>query len=541
MHKKIGCDKMQYVRIVYGGWLMNQIKVSLITEHDKRDIFVTPGMSLSCALKEAGILINAHCNGNGTCGGCRVKLLNGELAVTKQDETIFSPRQLEEGYRLACKAFPQTDCEIILVDTKEVQIVTESAFDESVPMTESTNEACGVAIDLGTTTIVMQLVSSVSGQIVKTVSVLNDLRMFGADVMTRMEASVSGKKEEMQTVLNHQLQKELEELHRNYKIKKIVLCANTAMIHLLMGYDCDELSKYPFVPKTTDQILTSAKEMGWIAENVPVEILPGISAFIGSDVLAGIAAIDITKESKPVLFIDLGTNGEMALFDGNENIYVTSVPAGPAFEGGNIGCGVGSVAGAIAKVDMTADGLKCDTIQNKTPVGLCGSGVLELLYELRKNEIIDENGLLSDEYFENGFWVCEDIIFTQKDIRQLQMAKSAVASAITILGKEAGIDLQNVEKIYLAGGFGYYLNVEKMSAIGMFAGLSTSCIKAVGNTALFGAKERLLERMSIDNLEKLKERTKEILLSENSLTSVTPVSDISALSMSEMLCVLSAI
>lgn len=515
MHKKIGCDKMQYVRIVYGGWLMNQIKVSLLTEQYKRDIFVTSGMSLSCALRGNGIPLNLPCNGNGTCGGCRVKILKGELDVTKQDAMIFSTKQLEEGYRLACKAFPKADCEIMLVDAKDAQIVTESAFDDSVSTPESVTGTYGVAIDLGTTTIAMQLVSLESGQIVENVAVLNDLRGYGADIMTRMEASVSGKKEEMKAVLNEQIQRELQLLHKEYSIQKIVLCANTAMIHLLMGYDCDELSKYPFAPKTTDQILTSAKEMGWLAESVPVEIMPGISAFVGADVLAGIAATDITKESQPVLFMDLGTNGEMALYDGKETIYVTSVPAGPAFEGGNISCGVGCVAGAIAKVEITQDGLHYETIQDKAPVGLCGSGVLELLYELRKNETIDETGLLSDAYFENGFPVTGDIVFTQKDIRQLQMAKSAVASAIVILGKEAEIAVQDISLIYLAGGFGYYLDIEKMAKQGMFAELNPERIQSVGNTALFGAKEYLLKRHTLQKLNRIKAMTKEILLSEN--------------------------
>lgn len=494
---------------------MERIKVTLKTEQYSRDIFLSQGMSLSCALKEAGIPINASCNGKGTCGGCKIRLAKGELEITKQDEIIFSPKQLKEGYRLACKAFPQTDCEIELAEEASAQIVTESALEKNKPTEELGQKTYGVAIDLGTTTIAMQLLLLETGQVLETVSVLNDLRMFGADIMTRMEASVSGKREEIKTILNQQLQKELSSLHKKYKIEKIVLCANTAMTHLLMGYACDKLCKYPFEPYTTDRIVTGAKDMGWLADEVQVEILPGISAFIGSDVLTGVVAANITKDDGASLFIDLGTNGEMALYDGKENIYVTSVPAGPAFEGGNISCGVGCVAGAIAKVEITQDGIHYETIQDKAPVGLCGSGVLELLYELRKNETIDETGLLSDAYFENGFPVTGDIVFTQKDIRQLQMAKSAVASAIVILGKEAGIELQDITKIYLAGGFGYYLDVEKMYGLGMFATLNPLRIQSVGNTALFGAKEYLLNRQSLQNLNEVKDKAKEILLSEN--------------------------
>ena len=202
----------------------------------------------------------------------------------------------------------------------------------------------------------------------------------------------------------------------------------------------------------------------------------------------------------------------MALLDGKGKLYVTSAPAGPAFEAANISCGVGSVEGAVNSICIENNVLQWTTIGEKKPIGFCGSGILEAVYELLKNGLMDETGLLCDAYFETGYPV-GNLTITQQDIRQIQLAKSAVFSAIQILLQKAGAAPKQVEQIYLAGSFGYHLNVEKAVGIGLLPLEFTGKIKAVGNTSLQGTKELSLGRFYEKDLEDMKNMCEEIYLS----------------------------
>ena len=257
----------------------------------------------------------------------------------------------------------------------------------------------------------------------------------------------------LKIILRQGMRKDIAELIKKIepeKIQRIAISGNTAMIHLMMGYSCEGLGRYPFTSVTLDFIQTDAQSLGLMEQTVPVFVSPGISAYVGGDILMGLAAQNILEDKKPCLFLDLGTNAEMALTDGNGKIYVTSAPAGPAFEAANISCGVGSVEGAVSSICIKKGQAAVTTIGKKEAIGFCGSGILEAVYEFWKNHIIDETGLLIDAYFESGFSVGK-LKITQTDIRQIQLAKSAVFSAITILMKHAGVKPQEIEKIYLAG------------------------------------------------------------------------------------------
>lgn len=500
---------------------MNEIKITLQLHNEERDIFCKKGMSLYYAIMKAGIPVNACCAGKGICGGCKIRLLEGELEITEWDEHFFSQKELQEGYRLACKAFPEDDCIITMETEKQMQILSHQ--EETVnEIKQNVNEPLAIAIDLGTTTIVYQLISAATGAVYNTVSTQNCLRVYGADVMSRMEASVSGKREEISAVLKKQLGQDVQELLRDYQtveVSKIGLCANTAMIHLLMGYSCEKLCKYPFEPVTLETIKCNCSELGIYIKNrnAMVEIMPGISGYVGGDILVGIAWLGLLQEKEPVILLDLGTNGEMALYDGKGSLFVTSVPAGPAFEGGNISCGMGSVKGAICTLNITDKEICYQTIMDGEPKGICGSGVIELVYELRKAGLADDTGLLCDEIFEKGFELVkkgnEHIFFWQKDMREVQMAKAAVAAAFDILIQKAGLQTGDLQKVYLAGGFGYYLNIEKASKIGMFSAVSKEYVKTVGNTALAGLKACLTGKISANTLSAIKNCTTEVYLS----------------------------
>ena len=496
----------------------------------QRSIPLTEGMSLYHALQKEGIGLAAPCAGNGTCGACKVKVIEGNLPVTEKDKQLIRKEELKEGWRLACQVQVTDSC-AIYVPSERFTAVTgydetgvasnisnrESDYlaTEQLQDSNSQNNTFAIAIDLGTTTIAYELFSAKTGNTVKILSSTNPQRLYGADVVSRMDQSNNGRKDMLKNVLRQGMRKDIAALIRDMNIEKIASIAisgNTVMTHLFMGYSCEGLGKYPFMPETLDSIETDALNINLMDEMIPVVLTEGISAYVGGDIMAGVASQKFLSEKKVSLFLDLGTNAEMALSDGQGKIYVTSAPAGPAFEAANISCGVGSIEGAISSISIQKKEQKLITIGGKEPVGFCGSGILEAVYELLKNNLIDETGLLADEYFDSGFPVGK-LKITQQDIRQIQLAKSAVFSAVEILMKKAGITPGKIEHVYLAGGFGYHLNVEKAIGIGLFPLAFRGKIKTVGNASLQGTKELLLGRITKETLGDIKNICEEVYLS----------------------------
>ena len=384
-----------------------------------------------------------------------------------------------------------------------------------------------IAIDLGTTTLAFSLVDIASKQILHTVTRLNSQCKYGADVLSRIQASVDGKKEELRACIQKDLREGIDELLKECRIMDIdhiAISGNTTMIHLLMGYECSTLGIYPFVPVNTELISGTAEEIiGYKQPGAEIRttILPSVSTFIGGDIVAGLYALDFDSNKEISLFVDLGTNGEIAL--GNcDRILTTSVAAGPAFEGGNISCGTGSVAGAICALEINRNDvsdIKLNTIHNVPPCGICGTGVIETVAELLKCGLIDETGLLADEYFDTGFPVTNiqnPIVFTQQDIRQFQLAKAAVRTGIEILTKEYGITIDKIAKVYIAGGFGYHMNVTKAASIGLIPKELATKATAAGNTSLAGAVKFISDANASDTIQRIKNASEDIILANDS-------------------------
>ena len=441
---------------------------------------------------------NPTCGGNGNCATCPKRMaeeLNNcafeavaEYAVSEKDGTV--------------------NCDALKVSNEKGNMYA-------------------IAIDLGTTTLAFSLVDSASAQILHTVTMLNSQRKYGADVLSRIQASVDGKKEELRACIKKDLREGIDELLKEYRIigiDHIAISGNTTMIHLLMGYDCSTLGVYPFAPVNTELISGTAEEIiGYKQPGAEIKttILPSISAFIGGDIVAGLYALDFDSNKEISLFVDLGTNGEIAL--GNcDRILTTSVAAGPAFEGGNISCGTGSVAGAICAVEIDrndAADIKWNTIYSAPPCGICGTGVIETVAELLKGGLIDETGLLVDEYFDTGFPLTntqKPIVFTQQDIRQFQLAKAAVRTGVEVLIKEYGITTDEIDKVYIAGGFGYHLNVAKAASIGLIPAELVNKATAVGNTSLAGAVKYLGDTNASDTIQRIKNASEDIILANDS-------------------------
>ena len=489
---------------------------------ETKTILVKEGESLLDAFIRQEIYISAPCGGKGRCGKCGIQVLNGNTWISDEDKKIYSEEELDAGWRLSCCLYPTEELEV------SVSQSDESLF-EAVGETENTEESgteesfYHVAVDIGTTTIAMSLIGGESGKVFHTVTSVNSQRAYGADVISRIQASVDGKKEELKKSIQKDLQDSMEKLLKETGVSgedvgKIVIGGNTTMGHLLMRYDCDTLGVFPFTPVNIDFIKGTEEILGTDRfGKKEVILLPGISTYVGGDIVSGMYAYDFTEKEDVCMFIDLGTNGEMGI--GNkEKILVTSTAAGPAFEGGNITWGMGSVPGAICSVKLEGTEAEVKTIRDEAPQGICGTGVVETAAELVREEIVDETGALDEDYFDDGFPLAKtpdgkEIVFTQKDVREIQLAKAAVRAGVETLLLRYGIKKEEVSKVYLAGGFGYKLNTDKAIAIGMIPEEWADRIVAVGNSSLSGACKYLKDENGDKTIEKQVSISEEINLS----------------------------
>ena len=441
-----------------------------------QDIIMQPGESIAQALLRKDYKVPMACGGNGTCGKCKVEIdgawVNScKLYPKPEEDIIISAFGWGEGRE-----------ELTQIAGVEKINITEGRAREAKRQTRKTF----LAVDIGTTTIAAALAEKETGAVLATAGCGNSQRIFGQDVLSRIKASVAGTGEKLKTLIRQDILNLLEEIQKKQKdivIEHIYIAGNTTMEHLYMGDSCEGLGKAPFTP-------VSLAERKDSLSNIPVTLLPGISAFVGADIAAGMLACGMDEEERPSLLLDLGTNGEMVLAL-EDKMIATSAPAGPALEGGNISCGVASVTGAISKVRVIGERTIIGTIGNTPATGICGTGVLELVAGLYENHIIDASGQMKEKYREEGFPLArmkdgKQITFTQQDIREVQLAKAAIHSGIELLLEHAGISMGEIKKVYLAGGFGVYLDVHIAAGIGLLPAELEKCTKAVGNTSLQG-------------------------------------------------------
>ena len=490
---------------------------------ETKTILVKEGESLLDAFIRQEIYISAPCGGKGRCGKCGIQVLNGNTWISDEDKKIYSEEELDAGWRLSCCLYPTEELEVSVSQSDESLFEAVGETGENTEESGTEESFYHVAVDIGTTTIAMSLIGGESGKVFHTVTSVNSQRAYGADVISRIQASVDGKKEELKKSIQKDLQDSMEKLLKETGVSgedvgKIVIGGNTTMGHLLMGYDCDTLGVFPFTPVNIDFIKGTEEILGTDRfGKKEVVLLPGISTYVGGDIVSGMYAYDFTEKEDVCMFIDLGTNGEMGI--GNkEKILVTSTAAGPAFEGGNITWGMGSVPGAICSVKLEGTEAEVKTIRDEAPQGICGTGVVETAAELVREEIVDETGALDEDYFDDGFPLAKtpdgkEIVFTQKDVREIQLAKAAVRAGVETLLLRYGIKKEEVSKVYLAGGFGYKLNTDKAIAIGMIPEEWADRIVAVGNSSLSGACKYLKDENGDKTIEKLVSISEEVNLS----------------------------
>ncbi|MBQ7317262.1 MAG: DUF4445 domain-containing protein [Clostridia bacterium] len=454
------------------------------------------GIRLSTHLAEAGYPITADCGGRGKCGKCAVTVVSGSFSSTPDGKVPAIPD--DSGKLLSCRVFCNGEAVILLPVTKGSGLTAPTER----PSAAVPYEACGVALDIGTTTLAAALVHRTDGSILRTTSRLNPQKSFGADVMSRIQAVMENEAHllTMQKLLLEDVRAMLEALTDGHTVSHMTVAGNPTMLHLFCGISPVGMGTYPFTPVFTDTKVLSGKDLGLPADQII--LLPSVSAFIGGDLTAGMIACDITNHAAPVLLVDMGTNGEMILYTGKDHgdkLYGTSTAAGPALEGAGISTGTGGVSGAVSSVVWNGVSLQYETVDHAPPIGICGSGLIDLVSLLLLRGIMDETGYLE----EDPFPYAEKLTLTGEDIRAFQLAKSALRAGMEVLCETAGISPQDLSALYIAGGLGQYMRMDSAMQVGLLPDCPKQILQGVGNTALKGAAMALrdptwVERITAD-------------------------------------------
>ena len=450
-----------------------------------RALSVPAGETLLSALRRAGYSIPAACGGKGRCGKCRVPV-NGVP-------------------RLACRVYPADGDTVTLPEAAGGAILTRTL---PLPACRPGRTGCGAAVDLGTTTVVVRLYDLASGAELATESGWNAQAPYGADVISRIQYTLEQpdglqelsqrSREQVWSLIGRALARCGREADT---LREITLAGNTVMQHLFAGYSVRGIAAAPFQPETLFDAPETAPLHG-----VPVRAAPCVAGYVGSDITAGLLAAGLADMPGTNLFLDIGTNGEMAL-GGRDGFTCCAVASGPAFEGAGISCGMPGVDGAVSRVRYDR-GFVYDVIGGGAPKGLCGSGLLDLTAVLLRLGAIAPGGrllppeeapeslrryLTRDDDGNGRFHLTPEVSLTAADVRNLQLAKAAVAAGIRVLLQQRGITPEQVDGVYLAGGFGSYLDPESAVAIGMLPRACAGKLRTLGNTALAGAAALTLD------------------------------------------------
>lgn len=388
-----------------------------------------------------------------------------------------------KNYTFDCAAVPHAPLEVELPAGNHT--IRSIALEELTPQPGSADT---LLVDLGTTTIALCLIQKKGGRLRQSTTFANPQARFGADVIARIEAATSSAGSELQRCITDELKKEVAHLcQRNRQtvsdLRHCYIGGNTTMIHLLMGFDCASLGRSPFT-------IQKPSPEPFAYNSCQIHIAPWISAFVGGDITAGLSACGMDASQPATLFVDLGTNGEMVLAH-NGVFYATATSAGPALEGGGLSCGCPGIPGAICHVHLRRLSPILDTIDNKLPIGLCGSGAISLCAELVRQNYITAESILTDQFPADGILLSYDsqgraLRFTADDLRNVQLASAAIAAGIDTLLQEAKLTFDKINQLYLGGGFGYYISLKDCDTLGLFSGIPASHITVLGNTCLRG-------------------------------------------------------
>jgi uncharacterized 2Fe-2S/4Fe-4S cluster protein (DUF4445 family) len=473
------------------------------------------GETLLALLRRMGLEPSGSCGGNGTCGKCRIKIEGTAAAAQEAERRILSEEEICSGIRLAChtdavKGMTVSVCDGWLQTSPQIT-------DKGSPPShkEAGERSFSIALDIGTTTIVAYLVDRDSGTVTAVSSAGNPQTLFGADVVSRI--AYASAKENGLNILKSKVIDAVNCLiftlrRRAYvaetDITEVVVAANTTMEHIFAGVSPASIGKAPFIPPYRIFPPLDAEQLGLVlSPGTTVRLLPNISGFVGGDITAGILYTRITSSKDLSLLIDIGTNNEMVL-GCSDFLLCCSSAAGPALEGARISQGMSAFEGAVNHVRLENGKVVVSTVDDAPAKGICGSGLLDTTVMLLSEKIIDRSGKIGGDVPAGSpltplldkklkrFLISEGrkggIYVTQKDIRELQLAKSAITTGVEIMLSEAGKRLEDIDRVFLAGAFGNYLDIENAERAGILPPLPAEKITSVGNSSGLGAIELIL-------------------------------------------------
>lgn len=539
--------------------------ITVSFKHKGISIDVEEGTPLSECIRKAGLSIETPCNCIGLCGKCRVRAV-GELTPINSEEARFvygenirlacvaramGPVEIELlkdkkslntvnrgysidiipdsaikflklneynrssstpyletlNYELASYNLLEKIAEIDISKEEEVYGVLYN--DKIVNITNKRERLLGAAVDIGTTGISAYLVDVETGEVINRVSALNPQTEYGGDVLSRISFCMNNSqgsrilKDKIISKINEIIRELVDMDYGVENIYRIVVAGNTTMLHMLLGINPVSIAKAPYRPVFLECMDLSSRELNIdINSNGIITLLPSASGYVGADIISGIVAIAFNERKHSSIFLDIGTNGEIVGI-ANGKILATSTAAGPALEGMNISCGCRAEIGAIDTFLIDDEcNINFTTIGEASPIGICGSGLIDVAAALVNKQIVLSSGKFNSDMDyrvknrlrDKKFYITEDIYISQKDIRQIQLAKGAIAAGVNMLLKEIGITIEEVEEAVIAGAFGYHINPESIKRIGIIPKGFKGEITFVGNSSVEGARLTLINK-----------------------------------------------
>ena len=477
--------------------------------------YADSGTLISDIARAADVMIRLPCSGNGRCGRCNV-------SVSKKDGT---PQMA-----LACQTRIDSDINVTIPPDGGDVIASNDhrklRLDDVTPLVTSKAMDCyGLAVDIGTTTVAVSVMDMRGGTEIYKAAGYNTQGTRGDDILSRMEYAYEGGTEELRGLVVKAINDLIEPFEGDTdNILAAYISGNTVMMHLFLGTDPSPMRRPPYEPVVKEKEITGEESGLNINEDARVVCMPSPAAYVGGDVMSDVVNSDMDAVEEMSLLIDVGTNGEVAL--GNKDVMmVCSSSAGPAFEGGKMTSGMMAKPGAIDSFKIVNGKFEFTVIGGRDPKGICGSGLIDLLAQLFLNGLIDKKGRFTDKASVttvNGtrlLTITEGVFISEDDIRTAVMTKAAIYSAASSLVKGLGIGMSDVAKIYIAGGFGNFINTESAIAIGMLPDIPRKRFVYLGNASLAGAKQALLSSSARARLSAVFKRTTYVDLSSDPMFS----------------------
>lgn len=472
--------------------------------------------------------------------GNQLKTINQGVAIAVEvdssvKQVLLPPPERTAQPYLARLSYNSGSMDIYQKAGKLEQVGAQQVYgvlfdNDLVDLGSESGEILGVAIDIGTTGISAYLLDLASGEILQKQSCLNPQTEFGGDVLSRISYCLENPQgpDQLQEAIIGKINELVIDLTgtvgRAERVYQVVIAGNTTMLHFVLGIYPGSIARAPYRPVFLDQVDLKAREAGiLICPEGRVTLLPSASGYVGADILAGVVATAFDKKDYPSVFLDIGTNGEIVANLGGK-LIATSTAAGPALEGMNISCGCRAEDGTIDSflIDDTFD-LHFTTIGAAQPKGICGSGLIDITAAMVKRELVLASGRFNPNLDprikarvrDKKFYLTEELYISQTDIRQIQLAKGAIAAGVTLLLEEAGISLEAIEEVVIAGAFGYHINPDSIREIGLLPKGFKGKITFVGNSSVEGARLALINKGVMAQINELKNRIEVLELSTN--------------------------